>query len=58
MEINFFFIEIILYYPVSSFFSSMAYTRVRQMEMKASSGGGGDRMVNKVETSKRQKMSP
>merc|ERR1712110_1259654 len=27
---------------------SMAYTRVRQMEMKAASGGGGDRMVNKV----------
>jgi len=37
---------------------SMAYTRVRQMEMKTASGGGGDRMVNKVETSNRQKMSP
>ena len=37
----------------------MAYTRVRQIEMKAaSSGGGGDRMVNKVEHSNRQKMSP
>ena len=37
---------------------SMAYTRVRQMEMKAASGGGGDRMVNKVEHSNGQKMSP
>ena len=36
---------------------SMAYTRVRQMEMKAASSGSGsgDRMVNKVET--RQKVS-